>query len=183
MSLCVYLLLSILSPASGKATAPGSGYALTCRTLAHHCRFKFEGRGAVPKYSIRGPRGQVFSQRVVSKKPTRHLGLVDGSKMGVRSDSHVQIFTGDQIVPVTDWDVDPPFHPSPFRAVRLPYTNGSALVHDGFSSTQRRVLVGRCIRVFFQRFEVLKEDGSVRRVVSRVPQKRLACVVFKVSWG
>lgn len=150
-----------------------------CQKAYSHCEFKFSGEAGLSTYNIQPDlNDQAFTPIIVSKDPRERIGVLNMN--GITPEF---IFPTGSVSPITDFGSQP-FTETHFKPFWKSDEFGSGIGHQTFHSDQAHVAKGKCIRIYFTSFQVLKNENGYHVVVdnrNNVPKWENKCVVFETN--
>ena len=146
-----------------------------CEQAYKNCDFRFSGYAyGVPEFYIDNyVVDRAFTPKIVSKVPGEILGVLNSNNITP------EFIFNYGAKPITHFG-NPNFTPTHFKPFSIKYTKGSGIGHQTFHGNQLHVARGKCVRVYFTSYQLLKYHyGPVKENKNNVPKYKNKCVVFK----
>lgn len=146
-----------------------------CQAASRMCDFRFDSYDTLPTFSLSGKADVPFTTRIISKKGGVYLGVLNTNHIATEAISP----RGSE--PITDLFSVPPLVATHIKPLSIKYTKGSGLGHQVLTSSQKKALEDKCIRVYFSSYQVLNYYGHVVENKNHVPRSQNKCVVFRTN--
>lgn len=133
------------------------------------CMFTIGGAHEVPVYDLPAKPDVAFTEKIEFKrKKMKKYGAVGVLNSGKFVPEFIMDNTKTEITEVG-------LVPTAVKTVTLKDGKGSGITHEALEADKVALLKGRCIRVFFNSYQIEGGNVNLNRKVDR------ACVVFKTS--
>lgn len=165
--LSIFLLFACISGNGSHARDEGIN---VCAEAASKCNFRFAG-SRIAKISLDDRVDTPLTPPIISRLGYPYLGILN-------SNIEPEVVFDGLLFPISSAPLNPKISKSIFKPFSYQYT--SAMGFENMNDDQKRFLRGFCIRVYFSSYQVLDEQGNVRKNFNNVPKYKKKCVVFKV---
>lgn len=149
---------------------------VSCEEAFDACDFTFGNRSSISVFNVPFTSDVNFTDAITFKSTTLRVGIVS-------TGSFIPQFIDaiGSAVNITDVGV-PPFALTALKTypLRFPYSV-SGVGHQSLQGTQAIDLKDRCIRVFFQSYQILNAGGNVESNVNLQQISPGACTVFRTA--
>lgn len=175
MSLSSTFTIIVLMGSACLMSPSVASYHDSCRHAFRECDFRFDSHKSIPTFSLSGPADKSFSPRIVSKNRKETLGVLNSNNITP------EVLFSHHFTPITHLHTTEPITPTHIKPFSIHHYPGSGIGHQVLSDSQRQVLSGKCIRVFFSEYQVLNKMGHVVKNLNNVPRFANKCVVFRTK--